>query len=250
MRTRLLDLVLMNNLQLNPMVDADYLIYRVGFAVKDDEPLEYALSTVKSSLLNIWERFPEAKNRRLFLTGRDNFRDKLATIQIYKGNRDPSHKPKFYSEIKEYLVGVHGAEVVSGMEAEDACGIQQYAHKDASTVIVGVDKDLMCIPGFHYNPVKEALVYVTLAEANEHFWKQVLMGDRTDNIRGIDGIGPKTADKLLIPCEKEWIKMRDVVLAQYKKQHGDDAERAMDETAKLVWILRKEGLTYDGSRIS
>lgn len=239
----------MNNSNLNPLVDADYIIYRVGFAVKDDEPVEYALSTVKSVINNIWDRFPNRKYQALYLTGKQNFRDKLATIQVYKGNRDPSHKPKYYSEIKQYILDYHPAVVVDGMEAEDACGIEQYKHKDKSTVICGVDKDLLCIPGYHYNPVKDTLTYVPIADANVHFWKQVLTGDRTDNIRGIDGLGPKSADKIIDPCSKDWLRMHDVVLAEYRKQHGNDAERAMDETAKLIWILREEGVTYNGSSV-
>ena len=91
--------------------------------------------------------------------------------------------------------------------------------------------------------------YVTLPEANEFFWTQVLTGDRTDNIRGIDGLGPVKATKLIAPCGRDWIKMRDVVLGEYKRQHGNDAERAMDETAKLIWILRERGVTYNGSSV-
>ncbi len=239
----------MNPANLSPLIDADYIVYRVGFAVKDDEPLEYALSTVKHSLQNVWDRFPNGAVRRVFLTGKGNFRDKLATIQVYKGNRDPANKPKFYSEIREYMINHHNAEVVQGMEAEDAAGIIQYEHKDRDTVIVGVDKDLLCVPGWHYNPVKEELIYVTLPEANTFFWKQVLTGDRVDNILGIKGLGPKTADKLIDPVAGDWDAMRAVALAQYEKQHGDAAEIAMDETAKLIWILRKPGVTYNGSAI-
>lgn len=240
----------MNTDGLTPLVDADYIVYRVGFAVKDDEPLEYALATVRSTIHNIQDKFPDRDGvGAFFLTGKGNFRDKVATIQTYKGNRDPANKPKYYSEIRQYMIDHHQTVVVDGMEAEDQCGIDQYACKDRSTVIVGVDKDLLCIPGYHYNPVKDTMQYVTLPQANEHFWTQVLTGDRTDNIRGIDGLGPVKAKKIIDLCERDWIKMQEVVLREYRKQHGDDAERAMDETAKLIWILRKEGETYNGSHI-
>lgn len=241
----------MNLTHLIPLVDADYIVYRVGFAVKDDEPVENALSTVKACVHNIWDRFPDApKPGRLFLSGKGNFRDKLATIQVYKGNRDPANKPYYYNEIREYLINVHGAEVVQGMEAEDAVGILQYGNKDRSTCIVAVDKDLDCVPGFHWNPVKAGEIrYITLPEANKWFWTQVLMGDRTDNIRGIDGLGPKKAAAIIAACGEDEMKMRAAVLNEYKKQHGKDAEACMAETAKLVWILRKEGKTYDGSEI-
>lgn len=241
----------MNNTELTPLVDSDYLVYRVGFAVKDDEPVEYALATVRASLNNIWDRFPDSKNKgQLFLTGKGNFRDSVATIQVYKGNRDPANKPKYYSEIREYMIQHHDAQVVHGMEAEDRVGVLQYGAKDRDTVIVGVDKDLLCIPGWHYNPVKDVLSYVTLPEANENFWAQVLTGDRVDNILGIPGMGPKTAAKVLASCDQDWHKMHDAVLNEYKKYCGDAAEVTMDETAKLIWILRKEGETYDGSAIA
>lgn len=232
---------------LTPYVDSDYLVYRVGFAVKDDEPVEYALATVRTSINNIWEKF--GKQGQLFLTGKENFRDRVATIQIYKGNRDPANKPKYYSEIREYMIAHHPTTIVNFMEAEDRCGIIQYSAKERNTCIVGVDKDLLCIPGWHYNPVKDVMQYVTLPEANENFWTQVLTGDRVDNIRGIEGMGPKTAAKIIKPCERDWNRMQEAVLAEYEKVYGNEGWAAMHETAQLIWILRKENETYDGSKI-
>lgn len=239
----------MSHEHLNPLLDADYIVYGVGFAVGDNEPIEYALSTVKNALGHIWDRFPDRTDQRIFIGGKGNFRDKVATLQVYKGNRDPANRPFYYQEIREYLINHHGAEVVTGMEAEDACGIEQYRNGGKTTVIVGVDKDLHTVPGYHYNPRKETLEYIPLQDANTIFWKQVLTGDRTDNIRGIDGIGPKKADNLIAPVAGDWMKMREVVLKEYVRQHGDDGERIMHETAQLIFILRKENTNYDGSQI-
>jgi len=231
----------------------------VGFAVKEDEPVENALSTVRHIIHNIWDRFPDSPEPgKLFISGKNNFRDYLPcsdevfleSPKYYKGNRDPSLRPHYYDDIREYMIHVHGAIPVDGMEAEDAAAIYHYSKKDRSTVLVHQDKDLLCIPGWHWNPVKmDSVYYVTMQEANKNFWKQVLTGDRTDNIRGIDGIGVKTADKLIDPCDGDWMKMHDTVLAHYRKQYGDNAEARMDATCKLVWILRKEGETYDGQPI-
>lgn len=229
----------MKTSELTPLIDCDVITYRCGFAVKDDEPLEYALSTVKHSVLGILDKFPDRKDQRLFLTGKNNFRDKIATIQVYKGNRDPSHKPKFYQEIKDYLIDVHGAEVVNGIEADDAQGMEQWKHKDRSTVIVGIDKDMRMIPGWHYNYVKDILDYVTLQDGNAFFFHQMLVGDRTDNVPGIKGLGEVKAAKLLAPCQKDVIRMRDTVMEQYIKQYGSDGERAYHEVANLLWIRRE-----------
>lgn len=249
----------MNHTNLIPLCDADFIVYRVGFAVKEDEPIENALSTVRSTIHNIWDRFPDSPEQgKLYISGKDNFRDTLTTNEavfhkapkLYKGNRDTSKRPYYYDDIREYMIHVHNAIVVNGMEAEDAAGIEHYKHKERNTVLVHQDKDLNCLPGWHWNPVTMGEVYyMTLQESTRHFWKQVLTGDFTDNIRGIDKLGPKTADKLLDACGDDEMKMRAVALEQYKKQHGDMAEQALDETCKLVYILRKEGETYDGSNI-
>lgn len=234
---------------LNPLIDADVIVYRVGFAVDaakhpdgtpKDEPVEYALATVRSVLENIHDKFPEQEYRRIFLTGKGNFRDKAATLQVYKGNRDPSHKPRYYSDIKDYLIGVHKAEVCDGQEADDAQGIAQWAKKDRSTVIVGIDKDMYMIPGWHYNWVKDEGKYINLDEANTFFFKQMLTGDRTDNVPGIPKIGPVTADKMIDPVSGNISAMQDVVRDAYRKYYGDRAEFAYREIASLLWIRREE----------
>lgn len=221
-------------------------VYRCGFAGDDDEPLEYKLQSVKTVIDNIMAQFPEATSRRAFLSGKNNYRDKLATIRIYKGNRDPHNKPVYYDEIREYLIGYQGAEVVDGMEADDALGIAQWAAKDKSTCIVTSDKDLNCIPGWHYNWVKGETYYQTLAEANKCFWSQVLTGDTTDNIQGIPKVGPKTAEKVLSKTNGSWVDMYAAVGEEYKKYYKDQAYAAFHENASLIWIQRDAGVNYDG----
>jgi hypothetical protein len=107
----------------------------------------------------------------------------------------------------------------------------------------------MCIPGWHYNPVKDITMYQPIRDANISFWKQVITGDRTDNILGIPGLGPKAADRIIDPCDGDWNRMHAAADETYSQHFGADGYRQMDETAKLIWILRKAGETYDGSRI-
>lgn len=250
----------MEHSNLNPIVDADFLVYRVGFAVKDDEPLEYALATMRSSLHNIYDRFPDrTKEPVIYLSGKGNFREKVASREVYKGNRDPSAKPKYYDDLRQYMIDHHGAQPVDGMEAEDAAGVAHYANKDKSSVLVGQDKDLLCLPGWHYNPIKDHLFYVPIKDANYWFWNQVLSGDRTDNIPGIPGLGESKNGfeaisprirKILDPVKDSWGAMNSVVLDVYNKQYGEqDGWSNMHETASLIWIMRKLGETYDGSHV-
>ena len=247
---------------------ADYLAYRIGFAINESEPVEFALSTVKHSVHNIWDAF--GVKGELFLTGKGNYRELVASIQEYKGNRI-QEKPFYYQDIRDYLVNVHKAEVVTGMEADDIVGIRQYAKTDRSTCIVGQDKDLRCIPGHHYDPVKEEYFYMTLPESNYFFWSQVLTGDRVDNILGCakmtdgvyksgkkigqaytkrKGVGPEEAKSILDATDKSWDQMKAAVLNQYGKYYGTNAQSVLHENATLTWIQRKEGINYDGTAIA
>ncbi len=225
--------------KLVPLCDADILVYRVGFAAEKDEPIENVLHSVKLVLRSMTEPF-NSKMRRLFLTGKGNFRSEVAKTLEYKGNRKDTPKPQYYQEIRDYLMNVHGAEMINFQEADDAMGIEQMKYK-GSSVIVSIDKDMRMIPGWHYNFVKQRLDYVTKDEANWWFFRQLLTGDMTDNIKGVPGMGPKTAEKLLGHLVGDTEAMQRVAIEQYRKAYGEETWQSVhDEMAQLLWIRRKE----------
>lgn len=265
--------------KLVPVVDVDSIVYRCGYASDSSkdaegnsiaEPLSYCLHSVKESLGRILNVFEPSEKARIFLQGGGNYRDTVATILPYKGNRDTSKRPTYYNEIREYLLDWHGAELVTGMETDDACGIEQWKHKDRSTCIVSIDKDLDCIPGYHYNYVTHEMYYVDLATANRKYWTQVLTGDSTDNILGCakqlekvyksgakkgtkyvarSGVGPKEAEAILARTDGSWNSLYAAVLHEYEKLFGRDAPSVLRENATLLWIMREEWVNYDGSRL-
>ena len=212
-----------------------------------EEPIEYTLHSVKKLIESILED-TEATDCRIFLSGKGNFREEVATTKKYKGNRDALHKPLHYEEIKKYLIDVWQAEVVEGMEADDMMGIVQTESKD--TIICTLDKDLKMIPGWNYNWRTKVKLHIDVPEANRAFYKQLLVGDPTDNIQGVPKIGEKTAEKILAACADEK-EMLDAVLDTYYTgyykygNHTDinDFLGSIDdiflEHAKLVWIRRE-----------
>lgn len=228
------------------------------------EPLSHAIHLVDQLVDKIVEA-TGASEYTVFLTGDTNFRDEL--VDYYKKNRDPNHKPQHFKELKDYLINVHGAVIVDGQEADDALGIAQWKDYDQSdiswflsepcyeskkndlnTVICTTDKDLDMIPGWHYNWTKDKRYWVDEEQAIRWFYLQLLMGDSTDNIKGIPGVGRKSAEKLLdgLTTEEEYF-------AAVKKAYNDrycGAKHAgvitdgcaalIKENADLLWIRREE----------
>ena len=170
-----------------------------------------ALSAAKRCLLDIVDR-SGADDLTVLLTGKDNFRDEVATFRKYKGNRDNMRRPLFYNEIKKYLIEVWGAQVSQGHEADDELAIQYKELKgNVSPIICSIDKDLLQIPAVHYNWVNDKYFTIDWNEGRDRFFKQVLVGDNTDNIFGCPGIGAKTADKIIdaAPYDRKWQAVLD-----------------------------------------
>jgi len=63
-----------------------------------------------------------------------------------------------------------------------------------------VDKDLLQVPGWHYNYERRQLQYITELQASQNFYTQVLIGDSVDNVDGIFRItGQRAIPRLKLP---------------------------------------------------
>lgn len=133
------------------------------------------------------------------LSGKGNYREQIATVMPYKGNRDPDHKPFWYKEMRDYMVKRYGAIVVNGREADDEISIRARALRKAGAdyVVATIDKDLDQIPGKHYDYMKKVFYDQSVADAEYWFYIQALTGDPTDGVPGCYRVGPGTASKLL-----------------------------------------------------
>ena len=163
------------------------------------------------------------------------FRDELATIQEYKGNR-PDKKPKYADKIIEHLKVAYNTVVGDNIEADDLMGMMQ----TTDTVIATIDKDLNMIPGEHYNFNKGESYMVDLLDADRWFFIQLLAGDRTDNIKGLPGIGEVNAANIVDSYEADHDELIEDIAELYEAHYPEEGEAAMHETAALVWILRKD----------
>lgn len=181
--------------------------------VPDVEPLNFALRGVKMTIdaviSDVTREYGKPTVVTVLLSGPGNFREAIATIKPYKGNRDSAYKPVHYQEIRDYLVHVHGGKVIEGHEADDECSILAHM-EEGPCVVATIDKDLDQIPVPHYDYAKKVFYEVDEDEGQYIFWKQTLTGDATDNIQGLYRVGDKAAEKLL----EKWI-------AEHAKQERD-----------------------------
>lgn len=229
-----------------PIVDTDSIVYRCGLADKTQtEPLEHTLYSVKQTLNGILDNFERKDEAQIYIQGGGNYRNLVATIQQYKGNRDPSKRPVYFDEIRTYLMEYHGAILVNRMETDDAVGICITRDKE-NTVAVHIDKDIDGVSGNHWHFTKEIFYEVSPEDADFFFWTQVMTGDSSDNIRGIPKVGPKTAQKMLQPHYGSWVDLHNRVKQEYENR---GIANEFHETATLLWIQREAWINYDGSRI-
>jgi hypothetical protein len=215
------------------LVDADVVAYRIAFGC-NDEPEKVAIAKAAEFLEDLVFTFANADDCEGYLTGKDNYRHEIAKTVPYKANR-VAEKPKHLGIIREYMISAWAFSVQEKQEADDAISIRAYALGEEDYIICSIDKDLDNVRGWHYNFGKNERYFVKEEDAIKNFYRQVLTGDRVDNVPGLAGIGPKKAEKILQDCctEEELYK---AVLEAYK---GDVS--LLTEQAQLLWLRRKEG---------
>lgn len=169
------------------------------------DPVSYALRATKVQIESIISEcehhYKQPSKMLMWISGKGgSYRDRIATVRPYKGNRDPTHKPYHYDAIRDYLRTQYGSYITSGIEADDAVSIFAHHHYSiggGSLVVATIDKDLDQIPGNHYNYMNKVFYAITESEAERFFVYQCLAGDITDNIVGVWKCGDKAANGIL-----------------------------------------------------
>lgn len=162
----------------------------------------------------------------------------------YKAHRPP--KPPALKPLRNEAMKklTHIEETDTG-EADDKLGLLQT--KD--TVICSIDKDLLMIPGMHYNMSTRKVIKVDEFGSLElskdrkslkgtgYIWfcAQMLTGDRVDNIPGLPKYGPVKAYNALSSRktkEGAWNRVRRLYAL------SGCSEEYLQQQRQLLWILR------------
>lgn len=174
----------------------------------------------------------------IFATAGGNFRKEISAK--YKANRKKQEPPRHLVACYKYLYEDWSAIAERGYEADDLLGI--YITENPEHLLISYDKDLKQIPGWHYDWRHYDLFFINEEEADYYLAIQMLQGDRSDNVQGIKGIGPKKAEKLLQDTERNQQELLSRVWEVYK-----DNDLSWDEYVenyKLLKILKTKKLEW------
>jgi DNA polymerase I len=238
---------------LTALIDSDTPVFSTAL-VSEDVDLPLAKSRLDYNINRIIED-SGCSEYKLFVSGKGNFRKEIDPS--YKLHRADKPTPKWREDLRLHLLYAWGAIECNGYEADDACGIHQCS--GGSTIICGIDKDLLQIPGKHYQwpiirkgeIVRPALYHDIDEETGwRNLFTQALTGDTADNIKGVHGIGPKKAEKILEGCHTEGEFYTTVYTAYTTRAWMDDDATEETETQRffrncdMLYIWRELGITY------
>ena len=188
------------------LIDADTIYYRAAYKLNKKEvrrAIDMKMREIEGHLL--------MPHMMVAVKGKGNFRKDL--YPDYKRQRVVKEEIKPYLAYgHEHLVNKYDAVMADGMEADDLVSMWARECRDNGDeyTVVGIDKDLLQIPGRHLNFSRMEDQYVSDDSAHYNLMLQCLTGDTSDNIPGIKGIGPVKAAKILsgIHKSRRWLRVR------------------------------------------
>lgn len=256
-------------------IDGDVLRYELGAVAMSKEPLFDIVVERPWPDVDVYElvdkRITEiiksvgADQYEVYLTGPGNFRNDVATLKPYKGNRTGLEKPFHWETVSRRLKDFWGAITVNGIEADDFLALRG-TEEGSNYAICSRDKDLRQVPEcVHYSwpcgehqpavgpfvveglgqvgydvrlyGVKQQKQYKLKGHGLAFFYGQLLVGDSVDNIGGCPGVGPKKAVDLFGDFQSEEDLFRTCVF-QYHRVYGEDWRAALEENARLLHLTR------------
>lgn len=238
------------------LIDGDVLLYRFGFRGQDEADFgegvvcewtsPEAARTEVDVFIKQLVRTCGCSTPFICLSGPSKEIFRYDILPTYKHNRQDAEKPYLFHELKEHFEETYPIVRKPVLEADDSMGILS-TKNPGKYVIASIDKDLVQIPGYHYNwSHDDKPKWIGEREADKCFFKQTLSGDPVDGFSGVPQIGAKKAEKIINQLfmdgdpttEEVWA----VILAQYQKK-GLSEDYALTQ-ARMARILRFED--WDG----
>jgi len=156
----------------------------------------------------------------------------------YKANRRGGRKPLCFTGALQYCKDTYENRQFSNLEADDVIGIIATTDNLLNEyVIVSEDKDLLTIPGLHWNLKTKEIFSLSEKEADFNFYNQTLTGDTVDNYKGCPNVGKVTAEKLLRSALTKGENLWETVVTRFEKAGLKEEDAILN--ARMARILRK-----------
>ena len=186
----------------------------------------------------------------LCVGGPDKFRANV--WPAYKTNRSTSGRPLLLESAKLFMREHLGARYIPGLEGDDLLGAAATDGREpTSFVVCSIDKDLLQLPGLHYNWRRDEAYHVLPEDGLRFFAYQTLTGDVTDNYPGLPGWGPVKASKLVDKAYSEWEKDYGLAALEHNlwvavRDQFPDEKSALVQ-ARCAYILHHADILAGGS---
>jgi DNA polymerase-1 len=232
---------------MNLLVDADILVFRLcwahekkidwGDGIESVQVDEYVAKGRFKKMVKQYAETCGCDSVTMCFTARKNFRYNV--YPEYKANRVFERK-QLFPILTKWIEGRYHCLRMDFLEADDVMGIMATKEPDKH-VIATIDKDLLQIPGRHYNWMHNKKTTQNVLKADRLFYTQIMAGDPTDNYFGIKGVGPAKARKVLDSCQKH--ERWNAILKLFKSK-GYTEEYAL-QMARVARICRAEDYDFD-----
>lgn len=205
------------------LIDADSICY-IG---NKCEEVEQAYDKVDEALSNIIST-SEASHYKVFIEAFGNQTFRRVAFNSYKSGRRNKELPKYYKEIKQYIIETYNPFISCGVETDDSI-ISTYKHLKeeypfTDVMIAAMDKDYLTheISMFdtYYSRFGE-IKTVSKKEAEFNFYKQMIEGDSSDSVSGVKGSGKVMAEKVLKNSSNYFISTCRHYKLKYKNKWRD-----------------------------
>ena len=231
-------------MKIKAIIDADSILFKAALTTTSSRACRINLKDRLSEI----EAFVFADERSLYIKAKGNYRNNI--YPDYKANRkgkelDPDVSERLsdaYVYAREELGGIG----FDGLEADDLVCIDAYTtmqDPDTKGVICAIDKDMLQIPGVHFNFDKQLLLEQSEDAADLFYWSQCIIGDGADNVPGIRGLGEAKTSKIM--ANSKLGSRHKIVADQYQKKFGAAWQDYFSQYCTSLWLCRDFEQSWD-----
>ena len=228
------------------VIDADILLYKACRVAEEevnwgnDQWILWSdlnkVKTIIDDQVDLIVEEMKANRSILCFSDKKNYRKEINPE--YKANRRGGRKPLCFTGALEYCKDKYTFKQIPNLEADDVIGIIATTNQlTIEYVIVSEDKDLLTVPGLHWNLKTKELYTLSEKEADFNFLTQTLTGDSVDNYKGCPSVGKVTAEKLLRSATTKGEDLWETVVNRYEKAGLSEEDAILN--ARMARILRK-----------